>query len=142
MCYLSVLKHVCLHQLTAVTCSQGMHFLFFFREHYVLGRKVRNLRMILIEDFFFVLENTTILRQKLAFVLESHTIFCPVHKVLHKAFVYLLHDQPQRSPHATDLQLAPLCSIFLSVVQALSKRYSSKMPDFQINSSVCYVINV
>ena len=31
----------------------------------------------------------------------------------------------------TDLQLALLCSIFPSVVLALSKEYGSKMPDFR-----------
>ena len=49
--------------------------------------------------------------QKLVFVLESHTIFCPTHKVLHvncmtrPALAYQLHDQPQRSPHATAVWL-------------------------------------
>ena len=43
---------------------------------------MRNLRLISSEDFFF-LENTMISGQKLVFVLESHTIFCPTHKVLH-----------------------------------------------------------
>ena len=42
----------------------------------------------------------------------------------------------------TDLQLAPLCSIFPSVVLALSKEYSSKMPDHQIDSSLCAILSL
>ena len=78
------------------------------------------------------------LKQNLVFILESQTIFCSIHK----SIAYQLHDQPQRSTHATDLELAPFCSIFSSVVLVLSKEYGSKIPDLQIDSSVCYVITV
>ena len=53
----------------------------------------------------FFLENTMILEQKLVFVLESHTIFVLLVKycmsIVWPALAYQLHDQPQRSPHAT-----------------------------------------
>ena len=48
----------------------------------------------------------------------------------------------ERSLHATELELAPLCSIFPSVVLTLSQDYGSKMLDLQIDSNVCYVITV
>ena len=48
----------------------------------LLGQRVRNLSVVTIEDLFFFFKNTMILSQKLVFVLESQTIFCPIHKVL------------------------------------------------------------
>ena len=47
----------------------------------ILGRKIRNPRLNSKKDLF--LENTLIWGQKLVYVLEPHTIFCPTHKVLH-----------------------------------------------------------
>ena len=54
----------------------------FLKNTTILGQKIRNLRLNSSENLFF-LENTLIWGQKLVYVLEPHTIFCPTHKVLH-----------------------------------------------------------
>ena len=56
--------------------------LFFCREHFVFGSKLKNMRLNSSEDFSFFLEITMILGQNLFLVYESQTIFCSIRNVL------------------------------------------------------------
>ena len=52
--------------------------LFFLENTLILGRKLKNMRLIPSGELFFFSKNAMILGQNLVFVRESQIIFCPI----------------------------------------------------------------